>query len=268
MSDRQFDYFRNLAMTAAGIKIADFKRNMVYRRVSRRLTANNLTTFDTYIKYLQQNAEEVELFVNALTTNKTGFFREPHHFEHLSNIMLPAVRSILSPKQDRSLRIWSAGCSSGQEAYSIAMTILESAAELANWNSRILATDIDTDVVRYGSAGIYSQEDVETLGAARLNTFFNRVDDEHWGVKDDLRRLIVFNKLNLHGDWPIRRRFDAIFCRNVIIYFDKPAQRKLFDRFANVMKEGAYLYIGHSESLFNVTDRFEPAGQSVYRKIA
>jgi chemotaxis protein methyltransferase CheR len=270
MSDQQFVHFCSLAKEIAGINIPEFKRNMVYRRISKRLMALHLADFESYVDILNspQRETEMEFFVNALTTNKTNFFREPHHFEHIEEVAIPAFVAAASRDGDKSLRIWSAGCSSGQEPYSIAMTIANALPDLSLWDAKILATDIDTDMVQKASDGIFADDELPDITIDFRQRYLEQLDSTHFGIASAIRKLITFKQLNLHGEWPMRRKFDAVFCRNVIIYFDKPTQRVLFDRFANMMKEEAFLYIGHSESLYKVTERFVPAGQSIYRKIA
>lgn len=272
MSQAQFDLFRALAMTHAGITLPDYKRNMVYRRVSKRLHALRMRDFCQYADLLKgpHGVAEIEFFVNALTTNKTEFFREGHHFEHLTAQVLPTLRKQCDREGNRKLRIWSAGCSSGQEPYSIAITLAEAFSDISRWDARILATDIDTDMVEAGSAGIYPWTEIRTIPSLQRQKYVDalRGNDEAGRMSSALRSLITFNPLNLHGSWPMKGKFDVIFCRNVIIYFDKPAQSRLFDRFANQMRDGGYLYIGHSESLYKVTERFRPVGQSIYQKVA
>ncbi|MDP8997224.1 MAG: protein-glutamate O-methyltransferase CheR [Pseudomonadota bacterium] len=270
ISGAQFDFFRKLALQSAGISIPDFKRSMVHRRILKRLMALNINSFDDYIILLndERGATEIEFFVNALTTNKTSFFRESHHFDHLAKVAIPEFQASALTTGKRQLRIWSAGCSSGPEPYSIAITLADHLPQLSSWDAKILATDIDTEIVQRASIGIYSPAEIEDVDSLTRRRHFSDLENGHWGVANELRKLVVFNQLNLHGEWPMQKKFDAIFCRNVIIYFDKPAQRLLFDKFADVMKQDAFLYIGHSESLFRVTDRFEPIGQNIYRKVA
>ncbi len=267
MSDSQFDFFRDLAKAQAGITLPDYKRNMVYRRVSKRLTALKFRDFGSYQEFLlaPENEAEIEFFVNALTTNKTEFFRENHHFEHLAAVVLPG----LVKRQDtgRKLRIWSAGCSSGQEPYSIAMTLAESLSDLARWDARILATDIDTAMIEHGRRGIYPATEILPV-PVRLREKYIDMQANSGRMSEALRALITFNQLNLHGPWPMKGKFEVIFCRNVIIYFDKPSQCELFDHFANLLVDGGYLYIGHSESLYKVPERFRSIGQSIYQRIA
>jgi chemotaxis protein methyltransferase CheR len=268
MSDRQFDFFRDLAKAQAGITLPDYKRNMVYRRISKRLVALDLKDFGSYEELLSapDGEAEIEFFVNALTTNKTEFFRESHHFEHLASVVLPNV--VKRQETSRKLRLWSAGCSSGQEPYSIAMTLAESLPDLARWDAKILATDIDTDILQQGHKGSYPAAEIHEIPPLLRQKYIEAQADDSGRMSYALRSLITFNQLNLHGPWPMQRKFDVIFCRNVIIYFDKPSQCRLFDRFANLLADGGYLYIGHSESLYKVTERFRSIGQSIYQRIA
>lgn len=267
MSDAQFECFRDLAKTHAGISLPGHKRNMVYRRVSKRLAALGLKGFDAYRNLLSGPDADAEFqhFINVLTTNKTEFFRENHHFEHLASAILKPDR-----QGGRRLRVWSAGCSSGQEPYSIAMTLVESLADLPRWDAKILATDIDTEMIEFGRRGIYSDAEMLSIPTKLRQKFVEALPGEtgRGRMPDSLRSLITFNRLNLHGPWPMKGKFDVIFCRNVIIYFDTPDQCRLFDRFADLLCDGGYVYIGHSESLYKVTERFRPIGQSIYQRIA
>ena len=267
MTDRQFVFFRDLAKEQAGIILPDYKRNMVYRRVSKRLSALKLRDFASYQEFLlaPDNAAEIEFFVNALTTNKTEFFRENHHFEHLASVVLPGL--VKRQGTGRKLRIWSAGCSSGQEPYSIAMTLAETMPDLPRWDAKILATDIDTAMIEQGRRGVYPATEILEVPMPQRQKYID-MQANSGRMGDALRSLITFNQLNLHGPWPMKGKFEAIFCRNVIIYFDKPSQCELFDRFADLLVDGGYLYIGHSESLYKVTERFRSIGQSIYQRIA
>ena len=271
LAPAQFDIFRRLAGKHAGIALPDYKRSMVHRRLAKRLKALGIADFCEYADLLLGAASEseIEFFVNALTTNKTDFYREGHHFDHLATVALADLRKRLDREGSRRLRLWSAGCSTGQEPYSIALTLLDVLSDIARWDARILATDIDTDVLEIGRKGIYPEEEVARIPAALRARHLKPVAGERelFGVSREARSLVTFNPLNLHAAWPMKGKFDVIFCRNVIIYFDKPAQRLLFDRFANLMRDGGYLYIGHSESLYKVSERFRPAGQNIYQRV-
>lgn len=271
MSGALFDYFREIAHTHAGIVIADYKKAMVCRRVAKRLRALDIDSFEDYRAFLEGPCGERELepLINALTTNKTEFFREDHHFVHLANTVLPRVIRRAKETGQRRLRIWSAGCSTGQEPYTIAMTVAEALRGQGAWNAKILATDIDTEVLAIAKAAIYGPDDLVTLPPAYAKTYTHAVPGRGGDRQIDgaLRQLVTFKPLNLHGGWPIKGPFDAIFCRNVIIYFDRPHQKILFDRFAALLPTGGVLYCGHSESLVGITTRFRPSGRSIYEKI-
>ena len=268
-TDADFERVRAMLYERAGIALSDAKRQLAYSRLARRLRALGLRSFAEYLDLVDRGeGDEPTRFVNALTTNLTAFFREPHHFEHLAKVVVPELRE--THARDRRIRIWSAACSVGEEPYSIAMTLRESWPDIDHWDVRILATDIDSDVVEKATRGVYAEERVANLEPARLRRWFLRGRGPQQGmvrVRPELQAMIRFRTLNLLEDWPMRGPFDVVFCRNVVIYFDKPTQARLFDRMADVMAPAAHLYIGHSESLFKVTDRFENLGRTIYRRI-
>jgi chemotaxis protein methyltransferase CheR len=269
ITDEEFNFFREIAHREAGIWIAEFKRNMVFRRVSKRVRALGLNTIEDYCAYINSENWENERqpLINALTTNKTSFFREDHHFRFLETSNLPDLVAEAGKGGSKRLRIWSAGCSSGEEPYSIAMTLHKMIDRLGDWDARILATDIDTEMVEHGQRGIYINEFFEDIPPEYRQKFTAAADGGHFRMTFPLKKLISFKALNLLGPWPMRGPFDMIFCRNVVIYFDKPTKQELFDRFADILKPDGLLFIGHSESLFKVTKRFRMVGQSVYQRI-
>jgi chemotaxis protein methyltransferase CheR len=267
-SDADFNALRALVRKHTGISLSDAKRELVYGRLSRRLRALGLRTFSDYRELLtkdEQGQEFVE-FCNAITTNLTSFFRESHHFDYLRD-------QVLAPLAKRGpgqrLRIWSAGCSTGEEPYSIAMTVREALPEGVRHDIKILATDLDSDVLSRARSGIYAQERVQGLSAERRSTFFR---EQHEGsvvrhaVRADLGELITFNQLNLMHQLPMKGPLDVIFCRNVVIYFDKDTQRDLFRRYAQLQRPGDILFLGHSESMFKVSDDYTLVGRTVYRR--
>lgn len=268
-TDTNFNQLRELALEQTGIVLGDNKRQMVYGRLAKRLRALHMSNFDDYWDYLREHSDsELGELINAITTNLTAFFREQHHFEHLATQALPEI--LQRNAASRRLRVWSAGCSTGEEAYSIAMTLSEQPA-LSNWDVRILATDIDTSVVNVGAAGVYPAERLELVPEARRRRWFERGTGSNIGrmrVKQALRDRVSFRPLNLLRAWPMRGPFDVIFCRNVVIYFDKDTQKDLFARFADILSPEGLLYIGHAETLFKVSDRFASVGRTVYRKRA
>ena len=271
ISEEDFDLIREIARSHAGIVIADFKRNMVFRRVSKRLRELNLNTISEYCAILTgpNGGQEIEPLINALTTNKTDFFREAHHFDNMEKIALPKLRAQAKVAGQRRLRIWSAGCSSGEEPYSIAMTLADSIRDLHHWDARILATDIDTETLKKGAAGVYDIRDSKSIPAAMRSKYVRTMpaDKTRCSMSQLLRSLVTFKPLNLLDPWPMKGPFDIVFCRNVVIYFSKDTQRDLFDRFAELIRIGGFLYIGHSESLYKVSNRFKIAGQSIYQRV-
>ena len=269
LTDGQFERLRVLVREHTGIALSDAKRQLVYGRLARRLRALKLESFGQYIELIERGeGGEVEEFVNAVTTNLTSFFREPHHFDYLGREMIPAL---VSRGGAHRLRIWCCAASTGEEPYSIAIVLREAQERLAGWNVKMLATDLDSNVLATGATGVYADERLKGMDPARVARFFDKGGGAHAGkfrVRDELRNLITFKQLNLMNDWPVRGPFDAIFCRNVIIYFDKATQRTLFERMAALQRPGDLLFLGHSESLHRVSDRYELIGRTIYRRLA
>ena len=271
-ADREFvltaNDFRSLVSRVrelTGIVLGDSKRDLVYGRLGRRLRLRGCASFADYIALLDGpdgEDEKVDL-VNAITTNLTSFFREPHHFEALAKTVLPGLTAAPS----RRLRIWSAACSSGEEPYSIGMVLQKTIADLHRWDARILATDIDTEMIATSRVGVYELAKTIAIPRELARGQMSKVDANTVEMSPRLKELIRFQPLNLLGPWPFGGLFDVIFCRNVVIYFDKETQRRLFDRFADSLVPGGWLFVGHSESLFRVSDRFEHLGRTIYRKI-
>ena len=268
-SDKEFNFISQLVGERTGIVLSAAKRQMVYGRLSRRLRQLKLTKFSDYCDLLTSGNEgELIEFTNAITTNLTAFFRENHHFEHLKDTVLPSL--IKKNAATKRLRIWSAGCSSGEEPYSIAMCVREMLPKSSGWDVKILATDLDSNMVQRGKDGVYTAERVEGLSAERMKKWVKRGKGENSDkvrMSDDLREIITFKELNLMEGWPMKGPFDFMFCRNVVIYFNKDTQRILFDRYADLLTDDAHLYIGHSESLNKVTDRFDLLGKTIYQKV-
>jgi chemotaxis protein methyltransferase CheR len=267
---RDFDYLRQLSNAKTGIVVTDDKFDMFYSRLARRVRALGLGSFSDYCRYLDRSGDEGEVIelVNAITTNLTSFFRENHHFEFLADTAL--TEAIARNHQTRSLRIWSAGCSTGEEPYSLAMTLAENSARFSGWDTKILASDIDSNVLGQARSGVYAMARVQNLPRERLKAFFQRgrgVQEGKVRVKGHLREQVDFRQINLMEPAQVERQ-DIIFCRNVIIYFDKPTKQRLVERFADHLVDGGYLFIGHSESLYKVTDRFRLIGHTIYQKVA
>jgi chemotaxis protein methyltransferase CheR len=266
--DADFIALRALVHRVTGISLADTKRNLVYGRLSRRLRALGLESFAEYRQLLESDpggAEMVE-FCNAITTNLTSFFRELHHFEYLrQHVLAPLTQG----NAGRRARIWSAGCSTGEEPYSIAMTVSEALAESSGVDLKILATDLDSNVLARARRGIYSADQTKGIPSPQLARFFDAQDKDGvsvYSVKPTVSRLITFKQLNLMHELPMRGPLDVIFCRNVVIYFDKETQRQLFQRFARLQRPNDLLFIGHSESLFKVSEAYTLIGKTIYRR--
>jgi len=265
LHDSEFSEIRELVKIHTGISLSEAKRELVYSRLVRRLRRLGMDNFGDYIELLRQ-ADEVELeeFANAITTNLTAFFRENHHFEFLQSGALPAIEKRGAAK--RRLRIWSAGCSTGEEPYSIAMVLREEMQRFSGWDVKILATDIDSQVLAHAQAGIYAADRVERVPPKHARWFTSQGDGT-FAVKPEVQSLISFRQLNLMNPWPMRGHFDVIFCRNVVIYFDKPTQVELFGRIAALQGAGDYLFVGHSESLFKVCDKYELIGKTAFTRL-
>jgi chemotaxis protein methyltransferase CheR len=266
--DEDFHALRKLVREVTGISLSEQKRELVYGRLARRLRALNLRTFREYRQLLAGDVDgELVQFCNAITTNLTAFFREPHHFEHLKNEVLTPLLQKTAPQ--RRVRIWSAGCSTGEEPYSIAMTVLESVPDIERWDIRILATDLDSDVLEKATRGVYTADRLRTLSAQRRERFFvpyPHAREASYQVRPELQRLITLKQLNLMHPFPHKGPLDAVFCRNVVIYFDKDTQRDLISRISRLQRPGSVLFLGHSETLFKVSSDYTLIGRTIYRR--
>ena len=258
---RDFECVRKLIYERAGISLSASKQNMVYSRLARRLRANGLSSFTDYLGLLQNgDVAEWEAFTNSLTTNLTAFFREDHHF--------PMLAELLGQHRGANpIELWCSAASTGEEPYSMAITAAEMFGTLTP-PVRILATDIDTNVLAKAEQGVYAMERLEKLSEQRLKRYFLRGRGANAGkarVREELRALITYRALNLLDDhWPIRGPFRAIFCRNVMIYFDKPTQRRILEKFVPLLRPDGQLFAGHSESFHHAADLFRPRGKTVY----
>ena len=251
----------------AGIVLPSHKQTMVYSRIVKRLKDLNLGSFPDYIAFLDgpNGQKEIANFTNSLTTNVTAFFREAHHFEHLHDIVLPTFSGDGGPK--RKVRIWSAACSSGEEPYSLALTILKSGQPRPGQDLKILATDLDSKMLEVCQKGQYP---IEVLDAIPPNYGENILladaDGKHCQVPMKAKNLISFRRLNLTRPWPFKGPFDVIFCRNVLIYFDMPTKKNIVDRMVNILTPGGVLYLGHSESRLGNHPLLTTEGHTIYRK--
>jgi len=270
-TEKDFNFLRKVSNERTGIVVTDEKMDMFYSRLSRRVRKLGLSSFKQYCDLIKQDksGKEVLELVNSITTNLTAFFRENHHFEYLKSTAVPDL--LQRNAQSRSIRIWSAGCSTGEEPYSLAMTLGETLPANSGWDAKILATDIDSNVLAKAASGVYALERLKGIPKTRLKQWFQRGKGDSTGfakLKAEARQYIEFGQLNLMENWQHEAQKDIIFCRNVIIYFDKASKAKLVDRYADSLADGGYLFIGHSESLFKVSERFELVGNTIYRKKA
>src|SRR6266581_1765730 len=268
-SDEDFKTLSKLAYEQAGIVLAESKRNLIYGRLSRRLRALGMTTFRDYRAYLmgEGGASEMQNFINSISTNLTKFFRESHHFDHFrSTVVMPYANA--RSRGRRRLRVWSAGCSTGEEPYTIAVLLAKEMSDVARHDVRVLATDIDTEVLGKAARGEYADNSVDDVPKA-YRAFFEPAEGERGSIvrlSQMARSLIAFRQLNLLEAWPFQGPFNAIFCRNVMIYFDGPTKTALVDRFMKKLIPGGWLYIGHSESLLGSHPGLKLMGRTIYRR--
>ncbi len=261
-TEQDFEKIRVMIYNYAGIALTPAKHDMVYGRLARRLRALGLRTFNEYLQVLERgDSKEFELFTNSLTTNLTSFFRESHHFPMLSDHLKAARGSGV-------LNLWCSASSTGEEPYSMAMTACETFDSLRP-PVHIIATDLDTGVLETARQGVYNADEVEKLENNRARRFFDRQADGRYRAKQELRDLIVYRRVNLmEPNWPIRGPLDGIFCRNVMIYFDKPTQLKILQRFAPLLKPDGLLFVGHSENLYHASDIFKLRSKTVYERVS
>lgn len=268
MSDADFRKIQKLIYQRAGISLTEQKRGLVYARLSRRLRTLGLKDFKSYLDLFDSPSAEAEFshLINALTTNHTKFFRESHHFDFLRGTAAAQWKQRVTRGEPMKVRIWSAGCSTGEEPYTLAMTLANAFG--MSWDWKILATDIDTKVLSHAKRGIYDHTSVASVPTALKNEYLCDVPGNGGVEVDDaLKRRIRFNRLNLHEKWPMKGPFDAVFCRNVTIYFDPPTKKRLIQRFISMLRPNGYLFLGHSETLIGKDYDLKPLGKTVYQKV-
>lgn len=266
-TQRDLDIIIRIMMREAGISLSGAKANLVYSRLAKRLRRLGLRNFSEYCTLVEgpEGESELQEMIAALTTNVTRFFREPHHFEHLRDHVLPGL--IARARAGERIRLWSSACSSGQEPYSMALTLLSLLPDAARYDIRILATDIDTNVLAAGEAGIYDANLLAPVPAALRTNWFSAEPDGRMQANPVLRSLISFRRLNLVGTWPMRGKFQAIFCRNVVIYFENDTQETVWSRMLPLLENDGILYIGHSERISGPAEmQLFNDGITIYRK--
>ena len=263
LSDREFQRLCSLVKHHTAIELSDGKRALVFSRFSRRLRALGLNSFGQYCDLVESgNEAEICAMTTTITTNFTRFFREDHHFEYLR-------RSLDRYTKRRALRIWSAGCATGEEPYSIAMTLLDAIPDIDRWDIRILATDVDKNALQIAADGVFSEDRISGIDAAVCKRWFLRGKgkfERHVRIVPAVQKLISFRKLNLIQEWPMRKHFDIIFCRNVMIYFGQDSKQTLVTRFSSLQRPGDLLFVGHSENLANISDAYSSLDHTVYER--
>jgi chemotaxis protein methyltransferase CheR len=268
IADAEFDFIRHVIAENAGIILGPNKRQLVQGRLARRLRELGLPSYEAYCDHLRESGpEELVGLINALTTNVTAFFRENHHFEGLAAYMIP--EALKRNEASRRLRIWSAGCSTGEEPYCIAMVVSEVLSSHARWDTKILATDIDSYVIATAQRGVYPIDRLAAVAPERLRRCFRKGTGANAGqaqIHPDIAKLISFRPLNLQHTWPMKGPFDIIFCRNVMIYFDQSTRERLVSRFAELLAPEGYLCLGHSESIHAGSTPFRLVGKTIYRR--
>jgi chemotaxis protein methyltransferase CheR len=269
LGDVEFQFLRDFVYRHCGIALSEQKRQLVQGRLLRRLRALGLKEFASYCELLRKDPDaELGELASVISTNVTAFFREMHHYDLLVEQLLP--HWLEEKKHGGRLRIWSAGCATGEEPYALAMVLAEALERTGSHvDARILATDLSPQALEHAQAGMYALERMEGVSTERRRRWFLRGEGQYEGyacVHQRLRDLVTIQPLNLLHDWPMRGPFDAIFCRNVVIYFDKPTKQRLFERYAGLLAPGGYLFLGHSESMHGLSDAFDLVGRTVYRK--
>ncbi len=269
-TEKDFLKISRLVYDQSGISLSDSKKELVKARLGKRIRKGRFQSFGEYYRYVinDQSGEELILLLDSISTNFTHFFRENHHFEYLRNSLIPQIKNRTGCYQ-KKIRIWSAGCSSGEEPYSIAITLSESLTPASEWNLKILATDISTKVLTNAQSGIYLKEKIEALSPDLAKKYFLRGENQwqnHVKVKSTLKSVVKFQRINLMDSFSFSEPFDCIFCRNVMIYFDKKTRENLVNRLYNHLEKGGVLFIGHSESLTGIDHPFSYVNPAIYKK--
>ncbi|MFW2331676.1 MAG: CheR family methyltransferase [Nitrospinota bacterium] len=267
LSDEEFQLFRDYIYNVSGIELTDKKKDMLKARLNKRISDRGISSYYEYFKIVSNNSEETRALLDAISTNLTFFFRESRHFQFLEERVIPE----LIRKDNNSIRIWSAGCSSGEEAYSIAIIFLLNVRNLDRLDIKILATDISDEILQQGQLGQYSATDLQNIESQIINRYFEKYyenDNQKYQISEEVKRLVKFKRLNLMQPlFPFKGEFDLIFCRNVMIYFEKIKRERLVNKYYDLLKEGGYLFIGHSESLIPVNHKFQNIEPTIYKKV-
>ncbi len=273
INDKEFSLFQRLIYNESGIDLSPAKKELLKSRLMKRLREKSLTSFKEYYRYVTEEdatGEELISMLDCISTNLTEFFRESEHFEFLSKKVLPALLEKKKKGREKKIRIWCAGCSTGEEPYTISMVLMEHMRQIGVWDVKILATDLSTRVLKKAMQGIYAKDRLKGIPLQLLNTYFKRgVHNliDHYQIQDFLRNMVVFRRLNLTDEtFPFKGQFDFIFCRNVMIYFNKQTQAELVSKFHRHLVPDGYLFIGHSESLNGTDTKFRFVQPTIYQK--
>lgn len=267
ITDKEFNLIKEYVKNNYGINLTAEKKSLIYSRLKTVLDKLGLKNFTEYYKYLinDKTGNAIMVFIDKITTNHTFFMREVDHFEFLKSTILPQIEK---NSTDKDVRIWCAGCSSGEESYTLEMILTEYFKDKGNWNTELLATDISTTVLKKAIKGVYSKEQIKPLSENWKNNYFKSINANFSQVVDDIKEKITYRKFNLMNDeFPFKKKFQVIFCRNVMIYFDDETRTNLVKKFYEASEKGAYLFIGHSETLNNIKTNYEYIMPAIYRKI-
>jgi chemotaxis protein methyltransferase CheR len=271
LTDDEFEQISDMVYQHCGINLHDGKKELVRSRLAKVMRQGRFENFSRYMEHVAADGsgQAFSELIDSLSTNLTSFFREAVHFDYLTNCYLPELIEQKQRQKKLRLRGWSAGCSSGEEPYSIAITLLEALTDRARWDVKLLATDISTRILKRAQEGLYDSERIEPVPPPLKNRYLQARcsnGQKHFEVAPSLRQITVFKYLNLMENWPFRGPFDFIFCRNVMIYFDKATQQRLVERFWEVLAPGGILFTGHSESLTGICHNFRYVQPTIYRK--
>jgi chemotaxis protein methyltransferase CheR len=271
LTEKDFHKISQMVYDHCGINLHQGKKELVRARLAKRLRAGNFRTFPEYIDYVlsDKTGMEFSILIDSLSTNLTSFFREETHFKYMENTLLPAIFEKKRAQRNFKIRAWSAGCSSGEEPYTISIVLNEALKGQGKWDTKILATDISTNILQIAKKGYYSEERVAPVPPAQKQKYLichKTKGEKVYEVSGALRSMIIFNYLNLMKDWPIKGPLDFIFCRNVMIYFDKPTQSVLINRYWDMLDSGGVLFTGHSESLTGIDHKFKYVQPTIYMK--
>lgn len=263
MTDQEYQKLEKLIEDSIGVKLSHNRKDFVENLLIKKFKMLDISDFNTYYERINNDEQEMACLINSLTNTSTDFFRENHHFEYMANHILP---ELIASKE--KIRLWSAGCSTGEEPYSMAITLYETVPDLEKLDIKILATDINTEALEFAQAGIYDQVHSKKLGNHKKSYHIVQdINHKKIQMKDFLKKIIAFRKLNLLEPWPMKNPFDVIFCRNVTIYLRPEITAHIFQRFDQLLKVGGFLILGHSENLTLFQDRYVCLGQTIYKKV-